>query len=306
MANLWRTQRPRFPLYQSDGFGRDYYIKYTNGGYWENQFNLTKKPDYERPRYKNFHSLYHMAAPFKYWGNGSGRENYILKCNGFHHDQKPLCSYQLTDFLRNNRNIKGLPDNYKKKAYLSVSETKYYQKLRNLEKKLVKRLYTEPMKEKRKKIQINAEDKDTFENKDSTSCDEKYKTFTKFNKEVQKNEEIPQVDHFNTISSFENNKNLKIKNTKSLDSSNWQQKLKNKIRFNYYNSNDNNFGTYNNDNTYYGNFDHKKAIRLQTLAYISPKNNLKYIDSRGKYNRELKFKQPSINERLLVKKIKIV
>ena len=146
MANLWRTQRPRFPLYQSDGFGRDYYIKYTNGGYWENQFNLTKKPDYERPRYKNFHSLYHMAAPFKYWGDGSGRENYILKCNGFHHDQKPLCSYQLTDFLRNSK----APRNLNKKVYLSVSENRYYQKLRNLEKKLVKRLYTDPMKTKKK------------------------------------------------------------------------------------------------------------------------------------------------------------
>ena len=90
MANLWRTQRPRFPLYQSDGLGRDYYIKFTNGGFWEDQFVLSKKPDYLRPKYSNFHSLFHMAAPFKYWGDGSGRENYILKCNGFIHDQKPL------------------------------------------------------------------------------------------------------------------------------------------------------------------------------------------------------------------------
>ena len=103
MANLWRTQRPRFPLYQSDGLGRDYYIKFTNGGFWEDQFVLSKKPDYIRPKYNNFHSLFHMAAPFKYWGDGSGRENYILKCNGFIHDQKPLCSYTLTDFLRNGK-----------------------------------------------------------------------------------------------------------------------------------------------------------------------------------------------------------
>ena len=43
MASLWRTQRPRFTLYQSDGLGRDYYIKYTNGGFWENQFVISKK-----------------------------------------------------------------------------------------------------------------------------------------------------------------------------------------------------------------------------------------------------------------------
>ena len=158
MANLWRTQRPRFPLYQSDGFGRDYYIKYTNAGYWEDQFILTKKPDYERPRYRNFHTLYHLAAPVKYFGDGSGRENYILKCNGFHHDQKPLCSYELTDFLRNGKNINGVPFNSRKKVYLSVSESKYYKKLKNLEKKLVKRLYTEPMKLRKQKYQIIAED----------------------------------------------------------------------------------------------------------------------------------------------------
>ena len=40
MANLWRTQRPRFPLYNSDGSGRDYYIKFNNAGYWENQFKI--------------------------------------------------------------------------------------------------------------------------------------------------------------------------------------------------------------------------------------------------------------------------
>ena len=105
MASLWRTQRPRFTLYQSDGLGRDYYIKYTNGGFWENQFVISKKPDYIRNKYNNFHSLFHMAAPFKYWGDGSGRENYILKCNGFYHDQKPLCSYELTDFLRNGKKL---------------------------------------------------------------------------------------------------------------------------------------------------------------------------------------------------------
>ena len=144
MANLWRTQRPRLPLYQSDGFGRDYYIKVTNGGFWENESIPQKKPDYIRSKYNNFHTLFHLAAPFKYWGDGSGRENYILKCNGFIHDQKPLCSYVLTDFLRNGKNIKGTPDNfnYGRKVYYSVAENKYNQKLKNLEKKLIKRLYT--------------------------------------------------------------------------------------------------------------------------------------------------------------------
>ena len=301
MANLWRTQRPRFPLYQSDGFGRDYYIKYTNGGYWENQFNLTKKPDYERPRYRNFHSLYHMAAPFKYWGDGSGRENYILKCNGFHHDQKPLCSYQLTDFLRNSK----APRNLNKKVYLSVSENRYYQKLRNLEKKLVKRLYTDPMKAKKKsRLQITAEDKDSINNKNrnTISCEGKGDICTRNHFEIEKEEENIPPERFHTVASFDN---INAKNAKSLDMNNWDQRCRNKIKFNYYNNKDN-FKNNGYNNTYYGSFDHKKAIRLQTGDYISPKNNLKFIDSRGKYNRTLKFQQPLINEKILIKKIKIV
>ena len=121
MSSLWRTERPRFPLYSPDGRGRDYYIKFDNGGYWAEQFQLKKIPDYERPRYSNFHTLFHQAAPFKYWGNGHGRETYILQTNGLFHEQKPLCAYKLSDFLRDNK-TNTLLNNYKKKIFLSVSE----------------------------------------------------------------------------------------------------------------------------------------------------------------------------------------
>ena len=304
MANLWRTQRPRLPLYQSDGFGRDYYIKVTNGGFWENESIPQKKPDYVRSKYNNFHTLFHLAAPFKYWGDGSGRENYILKCNGFHHDQKPLCSYQLTDFLRNSK----APRNLNKKVYYSVSENRYHRKLRNLEKKLVKRLYTNPMKEKKKKLQIMAEDKDVIHNKNNKTIGTEggYGSPTRNNLETQKNEELSPPEHYHTMSSFENNNGFSGKNAKSIDdNNNWHQRCRNKLQFNNINYRDSfKNNTYN--NTYYGSFDHKKAIRLQTIDYISPKNNLKLIDSRGKYNRTLKFQQPLINEKILIKKIKIV
>ena len=99
MANLWRTQRPRFPLYSSDGNGRDYYIKYNNAGYWDDQFKIIKKPDYEYPKYNNFHSLIHQAAPVKYKPTGNGRETYIINDGGLHHDQRSLASYKLDEFL---------------------------------------------------------------------------------------------------------------------------------------------------------------------------------------------------------------
>ena len=98
MASLWRTQRPRFPHYISDGNGRDYYIKYNNAGYWEGQVKIYKKPDYEYPKYSNYHTLFHQAAPLKYYATGNGRETYILNHGGLYHEQRPLASYKLGDY----------------------------------------------------------------------------------------------------------------------------------------------------------------------------------------------------------------
>lgn len=298
MANLWRTQRPRFPLYQSDGLGRDFYIKYTNGGFWENQFVLTKKPDYVRSKYNNFHSLIHMAAPFKYWGDGSGRENYILKCNGFYHDQKPLCSYELTDFLRNGKNIKGAPDNFRKKLYLSLSEMKYNQKLKNLEKKLVKRLYTEPMK-KKKKITIDIDDgneKDKYGNKIINMKNVGYQTCGQFNISGNK---------FKKSNTLENNKSDGMneransfdgklnKNTKSLETKTLLPKFRSNLKLNNIN------GNFNNNNFL------KKTKKIQYLTQKN--NNLVNCDStKDNCDEEIGYKKVIINGKLLNKRIKIV
>ena len=255
MASLWRTQRPRFPLYQSDGFGRDYYIKYTNGGYWENQCFLRKKPDYERHRYNNFHSLYHLAAPVKYFANGSGRENYILQFNGFQHDQKPLFSYQLTDFLRNERYIKLSPAHLKKKAYLSLAETRYIKKLKSLEKQLVKRLYIDPMKE-RKKQQLTIENNDINEKNEN-----------------QKNENISSSHkRINTEPNNERKKNIifNLKNTQSLDINNMMKNNRKKFKLYKEISNKKNKKF---DNTYYGSFGHSKNIRYAKTIDPIPANN---------------------------------
>lgn len=152
MSSLWRTQRIRFPQYVPDGLGRDYYIRYTNGGYWEDQFHINKKPDYERNRYNNYHTLFHQAAPVKYFADGHGRETYIINSDGLRREQKSLNSFQLTDFLRNNGTISGRPFGLSKKHYMSLSEKRYNNQLQGLERKLIKRLYTEPMKEKREKL----------------------------------------------------------------------------------------------------------------------------------------------------------
>ena len=146
MASLWRTQRPRFPHYISDGNGRDYYIKYNNAGYWEGQVKIYKKPDYEYPKYSNYHTLFHQAAPLKYYATGNGRETYILNHGGLYHEQRPLASYKLGDFIRGSKSIEKSSNFQSKKRYLSLGEKKYNSQLKSLEKNLVKRLYKVPIK----------------------------------------------------------------------------------------------------------------------------------------------------------------
>jgi hypothetical protein len=295
MANLWRTQRPRFPLYQSDGFGRDYYIKYTNGGFWENQFVLSKKPDYVRNKYNNFHSLFHMAAPFKYWGDGSGREHYILKCNGLFHDQKPLCSYTLTDFLRNGKNIQGTPDTSTKKIYFSLSEMKYNQQLRNLEKKLVKRLYTDPLQKKKKKLMIDIDNgnKDKYANPMALK-NFGFQTFTQFNTKNNK---------FNTLEGNLNNRENslenknKMKHSKTIENETLLPKFKkNSLQFN-------GFKTY--ENTFNLNTD--SLINKKKMKKIKYKNNKNHNQELNKDNNdEIEFKKAVVGGKLVNKRIKIV
>jgi hypothetical protein len=146
MASLWRTQRPRFPHYISDVNGRDYYIKYNNAGYWEGQVKIYKKPDYEYPKYSNYHTLFHQAAPLKYYATGNGRETYILNHGGLYHEQRPLASYKLGDFIRGSESIEKTSNFQSKKRYLSLGEKKYNSQLKSLEKNLVKRLYKVPIK----------------------------------------------------------------------------------------------------------------------------------------------------------------
>jgi hypothetical protein len=160
MANLWRTQRPRIPQYASDGSGRDYYIKYNNGGLWEeDHFKIIKKPEYEYPRYNNYHTLFHLAAPVKFIPTGAGRETYIINSMGFCHDQRPLASYQLGEFLRNSRSIEAQSKVLNKRPYKSKAEKRYNIKLQTLEKQLIHRLYNLPMNIKKKmKLAENEEE----------------------------------------------------------------------------------------------------------------------------------------------------
>jgi len=316
MSSLWRTERPRFPLYSPDGRGRDYYIKFDNGGYWAEQFQLRKIPDYERPHYRNFHTLFHQAAPFKYWGNGHGRETYILKTNGLFHEQKPLCAYKLIDFLRDNQ-TSTLFNKYKKNIFMSVSEKKYNNELRRIEKKLIKRLYSEPMNIK-KSLQKSR-------NSDLTLEDQMRKTYSGFNLKDSKEfnncqDENHKTNEEHDYAKTSNDWNKQEKKFKSLDSKYKNRNIKfNKTCNNFYNKNGNakdlkikiddtndNFHFNVTNRTFKKFFDYNKIC--STINYIKPENDLRYIDPRSKYNRTMKvtfnFPKPNANK-IKIQKIKV-
>ena len=254
MANLWRTQRPRFPLYASDGNGRDYYIKYNNAGYWENQFKIIKKPDYEYPKYNNFHSLIHQAAPVKYKPTGNGRETYIINDGGLYHDQRSLASYKLDEFLRDSKTIES-KINFRKRKHLSLGEKNYNNRLKLLEKQLIHRLCDISIKEKRKKkkedenenILPNLNIKKEYEYNENNTFDNQ----NKYNGEERLNtiESLPSYNNkfrnyfingnykkkINKIS-LKNNFNILLKQSQKIEGYELKNKSRRSDNENYYNS----------------------------------------------------------------------
>ena len=310
MSSLWRTERPRFPLYTPDGRGRDYYIRFDNGGDWAEQFKLTKIPDYERSKYSNFHSLFHQAAPFKYWGNGHGRETYILQANGLFHEQKPLCCYKLSDFLRNNKTNSISFNNYKKKIFMSVSEKKFNNELRRIEKKLIKRLYTVPINNKKSLKQSG--------NYEGSSEEQ----FASFNTKNSKEFNNPKNETFKSINDpdFSKTTNNWINKNNSLDIDNDKKRNYPKFSKTCDNFNRKKFNSQdlkiNTEEDFHFNVTNRNFKKLfdynkicSTINYIKPENDLRFIDPRSKYNRTMKvtfnFKPKPKSDKMKIKKVKL-
>ena len=319
MSSLWRTQRPRFPMYSPDGRGRDYYIKFDNGGYWADQFQLKKVPDYERPRYKNFHTLYHQAAPFKYWGNGHGRETYIIKGDGFFHEQKPLCSYKLIDFLRNDKQS-SLYDKYNKKVFMSVSEKKYNNELRQLEKSLIKRLYTEPMNSMKSSLTISR-------NNNKSPEDKLRKTFTAFyprkKKDYNENNYCKTevfkttddssfknntIDNISKVTLYENSKKSNINNKFNKTFTNLYKKCPNVVKNKLEIKSDKDFHINVTKRAFNNILDYNRICSTINDNNKSQKG-LRFIEPRSQYNNSMKvafnFKPKPKTDKIIIKKIKI-
>jgi hypothetical protein len=145
-------------LYNADGQGRDMYINYNNGGFWNkgSKFNRSSN-DFNNVHVGPYHYKFTSknVAPFKYISDGSGRDGYVIhESGGLKRDNKSLSQFHLKDFLRtpescifqfhSNRTSTGKSANT---IYISKQEHLLNQSKKSLERDLINRLYS---KEKHK------------------------------------------------------------------------------------------------------------------------------------------------------------
>ena len=95
---------PKVSMYQTDGFGRDSYIKFSNGGFRKSWSNLYHN-DYcsKMSLTDNLKSCSIIPKFPIYRSNGSGRDMYIKRnCGGFYHPQNfPIHYTRFFGELRN-------------------------------------------------------------------------------------------------------------------------------------------------------------------------------------------------------------
>jgi len=161
-TGLYRTFKSNYVPYFPDGNGRDRYIAYNNAGFFKN-YPGSQKYSYLNNKNGCFFGtkiVTHVKSPsvktpnFHYYADGNGRDKYILvNGGGLFTQSKPLISYKLTDFLRNDDD--NLSPKKKIRAYLSRDEIKYNNLLKENERNVIKRLYLNERKKFMKRPKIN-------------------------------------------------------------------------------------------------------------------------------------------------------
>lgn len=136
-----RTVKTNIILYQTDGFGRDGYIAYNDAGFWkENIKPIVQKVVFQRPPFAVFHSLRNIPPIWTYYSDGSGRDSYVYYNNGgLKRKFSPLAGQSLQKFLR--EKIDERKNNHQQKVHLSKDEKIYLNKIKQIQKDLVNRLY---------------------------------------------------------------------------------------------------------------------------------------------------------------------
>lgn len=192
-TGLYRTFKTNHVPYFPDGNGRDRYIAYNNAGFFKDfSTSPINKGGYRTGTFFSTKIITHTKSTsvktpnFHYYACGNGRDKYILVDGGGLFTQtKPLISYKLTDFLRNNED--NISPTKKTRTYLSRDELKYNKLLKNIEKNLIKRLYTNDKKKFIRRPMMNM--------KTVSSFDEANKGNTNFSKNITK---YKIIDRYNT------------------------------------------------------------------------------------------------------------
>lgn len=146
ISSLYRTFSPTFNAYTRDGDGRDGYIGYNNGGFWNLRIppGTSFESTYPASTRYRLRSINRQVAPFRYYSDGSGRDSYILiNSGGLKRESKPLSKYHLKDFLRTAEQcvLEYKPANGKR-HFVSRDEYRINQILKKNERGIIDRLYT--------------------------------------------------------------------------------------------------------------------------------------------------------------------
>ena len=224
-TGLYRTFKSNYVPYFPDGNGRDRYIAYNNAGFFKN-YPGSQKDSYLNNKNGCFFGtkiVTHVKSPsvktpnFHYYADGNGRDKYILvNGGGLFTQSKPLISYKLTDFLRNDDD--NLSPKKKIRAYLSRDEIKYNNLLKENERNVIKRLYLNEKKKFMKRPKINFKSffsVDQLNNDSRENLVNNTKTFLTNNKNDSKEKENSTqfLTHRNIIhrNRFFNDQKVKIK-----------------------------------------------------------------------------------------------
>ena len=203
VSSLYRTFRPNFTSYRSNGDGRDIYIQYNNGGFWDINPSPFSAKIPHRLNYR-FHSLSSFRTPpFKYRSDGKGRDSYIISNNGgLSYNNQSLKNCKLETYLRTDYNfykpVEYFNNNNNFKRFMSKKEYFHNLEIKKKEKELINRLYNKEKHKFIKKNNVNNENNfndnnEFFNYKDEFLNNNSHNNFDmnkKYNKEMEKKHNI--------------------------------------------------------------------------------------------------------------------
>ena len=132
-------------FYLNDGFGRDSYISYNDGGFFKNNLKpIKKKESYQIQIKKLINPLNNLPRFVNYHGDGSGRDSYIYN-SGMGKLFLPLANKHLSNILRENDKNKT-----NKIYFLTNSQKKYLKKIKIIESNVTSRLYNDSLEKLRR------------------------------------------------------------------------------------------------------------------------------------------------------------